>query len=110
MGGRSFKCSECEIWKLDPGALRDHAKAKHGVELEFAGNGPFPKTKKATTVTIEDADFAAIEARCLAHFIAEGGKVGELYGPTNRADRDKWKARNHLTHYGVTGRMKDEIK
>lgn len=52
-------------------------------------------------------DYAAIEARVLAHHLANGGKVGEPYGPTDPVERARWKVRNFLKHYGTTGRMKD---
>lgn len=48
-------------------------------------------------------DFSAIELRCLAHALTEPPPDP---GPTDPIERARWKKRNHLTHYSVTGRLK----
>lgn len=45
MGGQSFKCPLCDVWKLIQGPLKEHAKAKHAVELDFSEGGPYPAVK-----------------------------------------------------------------
>lgn len=35
MGGQSFKCPLCDLWKLDRSALRDHLKGQHCVQSHF---------------------------------------------------------------------------
>lgn len=32
MGGQSFKCPLCDVWKLDMGAMRDHWLGKHRIK------------------------------------------------------------------------------
>ncbi len=114
MGGRSFKCPLCEVWKTDGGALRDHAKTKHDVTLDFSRGGPYPVAipkPSAAISTQEDLD-----ALCTKHGTEDPhrARAAEEFGVhvdcVTREQRDVAKQRNFPILYGSTGKLGDALK